>query len=1204
MDKFRLKEYIGLENYNWENALLTYVFDEKPKANVIVTSGSNETTPCQIGKTGDGKYAVSLVTGLKSGEEKEFAFQNDGKNYNSIAYDRNGITVLDNEGIEISVDPDGESLFEIKNKLCRTVGRAELSAPIADKKIETLENGAVFARVKIWVQLENGGSYSVILCLAREQEFVTLTEDIGTDGEKMRIVWKSFSPVKRLSAGTRATQAIDEYLKPNKEIPVLLLPHDVTSGVVETPFITFFDDKASVGVFIGDSEKWWDGSYSIQSNNKLNAVRFFYDESVLDKFSFEYPLNSGSRETCIAMYASETEYKSKLRSHIRELQFWNYYLPLDEYKDYIFDYDDSNEKYPKYFDKERFDKDRQYHFPGGYDKNGIPPADEVLKRIEECEIVSDPWHFGPVWSRVFGEIVPLLDLEANEMKREDFKKARNICVLFAYYAMRENPFPTRHTLAGHANFCMDYVSIVGLAAAMFPHHPDAEKWKNYYHRAVLLNMKFYVRPDVKAWGAKGGRSTENLGCYSWAGLRHILSTGEMIDESFGDNPALCRNFAKWAEWFLNSLSSPINNRRAFPPLGAHAGGHTLNPYYPTFYFRVMGKMLKNYSPLLAEQILNVCPAEPLVQLENFEKNDVWSYMNKNADTGNAGIRPDLKSEKFTGFGYVMRSHMNRENEMCVLLQQIDEGPNYRWGSSCNGGCGNIYYYADNKRFSDNRKEDVGDDIMADCDVSCCFAVLQGKHFTSVGMNELTYPLSDFGFCQYARVNAGAYSSDEYNYRSVLMADNDYIAIYDSVRDYRTEGRFSWFSNEKDEMPDIYNLKPGLSPREVKSPQLTVIGDEYNHRANGMDIPDKTRGVMYDGRGDFFTVVTHKKELKPEKRDFGTVVKKKNSVDYVFDAPYRLNVCEKEAEFSGRVGFARIYGENEYDLAIFDGSVIGAYETRLKAYPISEHFSISLRKRNGRLFGKCCGSGYVEISDKDIGGGYKLFINSEFSEAFGGQRLLLSDCEWELTDGEPQPSAIGDISYCEDKDGVHIKWNCRGGRGYVAEVGGTEYRTQKPELCLKLDTGKYIVRIRTEDGTRESMDYPMYITKEPPKRVEGVLLTRHKDFAALSWGEQLGVLRYKLYKAVCGEKPEIIYTGSRTEYDDFKPSEGASWFVTAENGIGESEASLVRTLADGGMSDWDPVPDTEFIRDTINNEHGFAGFDYKYNENRKILKYPK
>ena len=133
---------------------------------------------------------------------------------------------------------------------------------------------------------------------------------------------------------------------------------------------------------------------------------------------------------------------------------------------------------------------------------------------------------------------------------------------------------------------------------------------------------------------------------------------------------------------------------------------------------------------------------------------------------------------------------------------------------------------------------------------------------------------------------------------------------------------------------------------------------------------------------------------------------------------------------------------------------------------------------------------------------------------------------------------------------------------------------------------------------------MYITRSVPSKVEGVLVTRHRDFVDISWGEQLGVKQYNLYRVDESGSIEKIYTGKKNTFEEKIKSETVKYYVTAENGIGEGEPSILRDISLEGMSAWDPLPEVEFLRDTVVNEHGYPGFDYKYNERRKILKYPE
>ena len=46
---------------------------------------------------------------------------------------------------------------------------------------------------------------------------------------------------------------------------------------------------------------------------------------------------------------------------------------------------------------------------------------------------------------------------------------------------------------------------------------------------------------------------------------------------------------------------------------------------------------------------------------------------------NSGTNPHLRSRKYTGYGIVLRSAVDTPAEVSIHLQQIDQGPNYRWG---------------------------------------------------------------------------------------------------------------------------------------------------------------------------------------------------------------------------------------------------------------------------------------------------------------------------------------------------------------------------------------------------------------------------------------------------------------------------------------------------------------------------------------------
>jgi hypothetical protein len=98
----------------------------------------------------------------------------------------------------------------------------------------------------------------------------------------------------------------------------------------------------------------------------------------------------------------------------------------------------------------------------------------------------------------------------------------------------------------------------------------------------------------------------------------------------------------------------------------------------------------------------------------------WEIAYRTAD--NHGTNPHLRSRKYTGYGIILRSAVETPQELSIHLQQIDEGPNYRWGRAGEGGCGVIYFFANGKAYSSHGSEDVGDRDDQDADYCSNFSV--------------------------------------------------------------------------------------------------------------------------------------------------------------------------------------------------------------------------------------------------------------------------------------------------------------------------------------------------------------------------------------------------------------------------------------------------------------------------------------------------
>ena len=259
-------------------------------------------------------------------------------------------------------------------------------------------------------------------------------------------------------------------------------------------------------------------------------------------------------------------------------------------------------------------------------------------------------------------------------------------------------------LAGHPNFLMDARGVAGVAAALFPHHPQADVWRHEFELAVARNLKYHTRPDVKAWNALGGRWTENQGCYVLAMLRPLSQAQYLLHETYGDYVALYPSLSKLWSFLVGSLSAPVGGVRRFPSLGAHSAARPVNNYQLLQW----GDALFNYDPLLAEALYSLGDKNRGGFEEQGAGTSHYRPLANRPEAETHGTRPQLESAKYTGYGYVLRSETYDPEEMTVELIQIDEGPNYRWGIAGSGGCGSLCYYAADKNWSAQRPEDMGD----------------------------------------------------------------------------------------------------------------------------------------------------------------------------------------------------------------------------------------------------------------------------------------------------------------------------------------------------------------------------------------------------------------------------------------------------------------------------------------------------------------
>lgn len=1151
---------------------------------------------------------VSFITDLPENSRKCFVLDNGTPAAAApIAVTTVNGLILRNRFLSLTIGGDGP-VFTISQG--RTAGIAATASPCR-KEVELVENGPVFARARVTLSFPDGGQYTQVLQVNACDPYVLLEEAMELNApDALDITWYNLEPEFRIqqrhNSGVDYRRRICPWLNADTYTDddgliryVRLLPYESTSGAAGTRFMSFLGAELAAAALCTDAMGWNDGTYTIEACDYRNLPTFYckYKDGVCNP-RFHYPLGKGTRNTALCLYPRQWEQMDAPVFTIARLYYNTSRVPLNRFKDWVLELPAEQTSFPRFFDPQRIDLNLRYGLAG---VKGLPTPQQLIDSITGNRLYQNPHLCGACLTRIFEHWVPAFDLLASQMTPEQFRFVASVLLFGAYSCETEDVFPIHFMLGAHPNFLLDVKNCVGMCAALFPDHPHAQRWKLHYEKAMSRLLKYHVRPAVKSWGALGGRYTESYGTYLWGSLKHGTEATMLLTLRYGDNPALYPQLEELGSWIVNFMTAPLEGRRTILYSGAHAGCHERNPFYPLWNVRALGLALRRCNPKLSQQLLAICPPEEhYMGHENFcdgMDEDIWSHLlYKIPGWDDPGLEPELKSTKFTGYGFGLRSHVGQPDEMHVFLQQLDEGPNYRWGRAAWGGCGHLHYHADGKRYSGLRKEDCGDDHFRDEEVGCTFCVLLDHTYHTIGQNDLVHPLANLDFVQYVRADAGSYSNAEYRFRSVLMVDNRYIVIYDAVRDEHTEGRFIWNNYVDEPMPAIHQLVPGVKPREVSGLPFTVDGAP---RYPAVRQDKDTRGVVYDGYGDFLTLVTHRQALQSQTMPYGVIVREGKRTEYIFSANTYSKVCGDDVEFAGKVGFARRNAEG-IELALMDGQYVGIGSCKLTR--LGGSGMISLRVSEESVTGHVCGSVTVKL-DADLPADCRVYQHGK-TVAADLNCFVLEDGCFQITASIPVPEAVTGLCYVDTPQGVQVCFdNAAFAESYEVQTDdGAVLSCRDNTVLLTQAKDRLTVRVRgISAGGEGAWSDRITVVPRPdvPEQPEGLRVMAKSHGYQIRWGQLAGVSGYRLCRS-----GQCIYEGPATGYWDTEADENAVYHVTALNGYGEGPASLPRDTRPDGPAFFDPEPEVRFQRNTYVNHHGFGGFDYVYNENRRILTYPE
>ena len=972
----------------------------------------------------------------------------------------------------------------------------------------------------------------------------------------------------------------------NGDLPFTLGIYEPWAAYSVSTFANFWNPVSSdaIGVFIDNSKVWQDHDYSIWRESPKLQVSFHYQERAL---SWTWPIARGSRSTCLTMYdhAKDIEAMQRIESYgnltwhdgvtysaavaaiSHTLFLQNRYgtIDLNEVKDWVLS-----------------DPGRATSF---FKAGQRTSASDLESRVMNSQLVNQSaltgtrqnGGFGPTVSRRVEEFwIDGFERLRAQMTDAQRKRLTAAYLFIAYIHAGEEYMPMIPLFSGHPNFLADVKAVPACMPFLFPTHPRAQAWADEFEKFIELNTHYHTRPKVDAWDSKGGRWTENLGTYVWAFLRPVLHADMLLQQVDQSNRLATPGMAALGDWLVNALSAPFNGesaellqaeriqdnhewglvhpedpRRVHPPVGAHSERRM--PPRSLWY---LGQRLLRFDPITAEHLM--WAARPTDQDMELSRGTVDPFAQAYNLPDNRGTDPHLRSSKYTGYGITLRAAAGSPDEISLHLQQIDEGPNYRWGLAGEGGTGVLYFFAGGKSYSFNGTEDVGDRAAQDTDFCTNFGVWKDSTFHSIGRHDLTRPMYDLGAAQFAEVLAEpGYSTPEYVSRSVLLAGHDYFVLYDDLYNESVKHRLSWFVRRGEEFPNIRIVRP----RQVQLTELQT---------------GPTAGRWYDGIGDSMAIVSHRKDITAERAAFGARVRGDGIDDLVFRDPAGVHYDAQGVRFDGAAGIVR-----RNAIALFHGTRIAVPAMMIETLDLDLGISATLSEDSVSGVYYAAHPSSVLITGKDG----TFFVDGERQSM---QKLPKGLHHWEITRRQPTPMAPRILRTENSSGGAKVFLSPEASaatyRLSISHDNGRTWRdagaSAKPEITLTGLENQTKVHVRAVALNADHQgdpgpEYPIYITSTPSLPPEGLHLRLNQGSTEVTWGEVLGVTGYRLYSRTENGEWRVIYHGLQRTFTDTSPA--AEYQVSAVNGNGEGRGSRIAVSDPASWRNFDPRPGEPFRR---------------------------
>ena len=935
-------------------------------------------------------------------------------------------------------------------------------------------------------------------------------------------------------------------------------------------------------------------SYPLADGKRETGITLYsvaQGEKVIADFRNSYKEAAGNDQKAFIDNGA-SDYRDLEMRFVLWIRSWYGGLSLDKVKDWVLTPPDGNEPAPV----PAVESEPENRIK-------IDSASELVDKVFHSSLMAYPMGsnvgIDAIGHRNIRPFVRYYLQYGSQLTPEQHRRLDALLLLSAYVNNDDDLAPSRCCISGTPNIASDGFSVASELSVLFPKHPLFAEWADQFEKRQQLMGCFYTRPEVKAYDSLGGRWCESLGGYNWAYFDSSIPANTSLELVDGKNRFANPWVAQRGHWMYDELTAPVYNpnpywrqnrfgfnqkgtmpppsrwksgiqltatngfERQYPAHGAHGTGTS----FPIpAVVPILAETLRNYDPMTAEHLFWATAQRTSPEYEG--KGNYWFNVGANGIAPNNGTDPHLKSSKYTGHGIILRSGVGTPEELSIHLDQADQGPNYRWGWNGENSSGVLYFFANGQPWSGHERENTGDHDNDDATGTTTFAVVKDGEYRSIGNNVLEHPLYNLGVAQFGEITARKdlkpYSWPVYKSRSIMLVGTDYFILCD---DAVGDMRFSWFT-----------MKDLPFPKLVFLSQLNARGDHWSEVTTAI-----SKGVIRDaGRveGAHVVLVSHKKnEVEMEKMTSKPVpylekadiqqyawklpkgektppagvywVKTPTSHDVVFRNNAEIHYSGNDGSFAGTAGVIRNKLDGSTELALFEGTEIGAHGVKLST-PTGSELGIGATFNNAVVISgtfMAPKEAPFSIEAPQIAEA-TLYVDGAKHEARVKDGVLTTTLpvghhSWELTSGLPTPICSKIVRTEVFSGGVKVVFTpVAGANHYRMETsanGGKTWQSagegaSSPLEIKGLANGTKIhVRVIAANAQKESApgnEYPVYVSDKPPVAPDGLDLVLAKDRIDLTWGEILGVSEYRLYRRPLGETAwKHIYSGSARSFAD-------------------------------------------------------------------------